>query len=302
MDARTPKAEAEDRHRAIAEMVRDFAATEIKPRAAALDESESYPEELYRDMARLGLFGITTPEALGRARRRRRLLCDRDGGARARLRLGRRPMRARRARRDAAVGARHAGAAGALPWAAARLRAALRLLHHRAGGRLRRVGRAHDGGSRRLGVQAHRREDLDPQRAGRRLRRRPRPHRSGGRQARHVDLPRRRRCVWLRARAQGAQDGPARLAGRRARLQRCRARARGAAWGGGQGLPHDDERARQGPRRHRRARRRHPAGGARRVRSPMPRHGASSGRRSPSSRPCSGSSPTSPRRPTRRAS
>ena len=65
MDARTPKAEAEDRHRAIAEMVRDFAATEIKPRAAALDESESYPEELYRDMARLGLFGITTPEALG---------------------------------------------------------------------------------------------------------------------------------------------------------------------------------------------------------------------------------------------
>jgi alkylation response protein AidB-like acyl-CoA dehydrogenase len=65
VDARTPKAEAEDRHRAIAEMVRDFAATEIKPRAAALDESESYPEELYRDMARLGLFGITTPEALG---------------------------------------------------------------------------------------------------------------------------------------------------------------------------------------------------------------------------------------------
>ena len=68
MDARTPKPEAEDRHRAIAEMVRDFAATEIKPRAAALDESESYPEELYRDMARLGLFGITTPEALAGSR------------------------------------------------------------------------------------------------------------------------------------------------------------------------------------------------------------------------------------------
>ena len=62
VDARTPKAEAEDRHRAIAEMVRDFAATEIKPRAAALDESESFPAEIYRQMAGLGLFGIAVPE------------------------------------------------------------------------------------------------------------------------------------------------------------------------------------------------------------------------------------------------
>ena len=64
MDARTPT-EADDRHSAIAAMVRDFAEREIKPRAAALDESESYPEDLYREMARLGLFGITTPEAMG---------------------------------------------------------------------------------------------------------------------------------------------------------------------------------------------------------------------------------------------
>jgi hypothetical protein len=46
-------------------MVRDFAEREIRPRAAALDESESYPEDLYREMARLGLFGITTPEVMG---------------------------------------------------------------------------------------------------------------------------------------------------------------------------------------------------------------------------------------------
>jgi alkylation response protein AidB-like acyl-CoA dehydrogenase len=65
VDARAPSADGDDRHRAIAEMVRDFAETEIKPRAADLDESESYPEDLYREMARLGLFGITAPEAAG---------------------------------------------------------------------------------------------------------------------------------------------------------------------------------------------------------------------------------------------
>jgi alkylation response protein AidB-like acyl-CoA dehydrogenase len=65
VDARTPGADMDDRHRAVAAMVRDFAEREIRPRAAALDENESYPEDLYREMARLGLFGITTPEAMG---------------------------------------------------------------------------------------------------------------------------------------------------------------------------------------------------------------------------------------------
>jgi alkylation response protein AidB-like acyl-CoA dehydrogenase len=65
VDAKIEKTGADDRHGAIAEMVRDFAEREIAPRAAALDESEAYPEDLYREMARLGLFGITVPEAQG---------------------------------------------------------------------------------------------------------------------------------------------------------------------------------------------------------------------------------------------
>lgn len=58
-------AEGEERHAGVAEMVRGFAEREIAPRAAELDESEAYPEELYRAMARLGLFGITVPAAQG---------------------------------------------------------------------------------------------------------------------------------------------------------------------------------------------------------------------------------------------
>jgi alkylation response protein AidB-like acyl-CoA dehydrogenase len=65
VDAKIERADAADRHRAIAEMVRDFADREIAPRAAELDESEAFPEDLYREMARLGLFGITVSEALG---------------------------------------------------------------------------------------------------------------------------------------------------------------------------------------------------------------------------------------------
>jgi alkylation response protein AidB-like acyl-CoA dehydrogenase len=65
VDARTPKAQGDERHRAIQEMVREFAQEEIAPRAAELDDSEAFPEGLYREMARLGLFGITVPEVLG---------------------------------------------------------------------------------------------------------------------------------------------------------------------------------------------------------------------------------------------
>ena len=302
MDARTPKAEAEDRHRAIAEMVRDFAATEIKPRAAALDESESYPEELYRDMARLGLFGITTPEALGglgadvvsyaivmeELARGYASVADQCGLVELVATL-------LSEHGTPAQQARYLG-----PLLAFERRCAYCITEPEAGSDVSgvRTTAVRDGAGCRLTgekIWIHNAPVADF--AVVLARTDP-----GGRQARHVDLPRRRRCARLRARAQGAQDGPARLAGRRARLQRCRARARGAAWRGGQGLPHDDERARQGPGRHRRARRRHPAGRRSTSRSPMPRAGASSGRRSPSSRPCSGSSPTSPRRPTRRAS
>jgi alkylation response protein AidB-like acyl-CoA dehydrogenase len=60
-------AEAETRRRMIAAMVRDFAEREVRPHAGALDESEAFPEEIYRKMAAHGLFGITVPETLGGA-------------------------------------------------------------------------------------------------------------------------------------------------------------------------------------------------------------------------------------------
>lgn len=49
----------------IREMVREFANGEIRPRAEALDADESFPEDLYRQMAELGLFGITVPAEYG---------------------------------------------------------------------------------------------------------------------------------------------------------------------------------------------------------------------------------------------
>ena len=55
----------ENRHRMIADTVRDFAQNEVRPRAAELDENEVHPEALYQKMAALGLFGITVPESLG---------------------------------------------------------------------------------------------------------------------------------------------------------------------------------------------------------------------------------------------
>jgi alkylation response protein AidB-like acyl-CoA dehydrogenase len=56
-----------DRHRMIGEAVRRFAEERIRPQAQALDEAEAFPADIYRDMAALGLFGITVPEALGGA-------------------------------------------------------------------------------------------------------------------------------------------------------------------------------------------------------------------------------------------
>ena len=56
-----------ERHRQIGAAVRRFAEERVAPQAAALDETEGFPAELYREMAALGLFGITVPEALGGA-------------------------------------------------------------------------------------------------------------------------------------------------------------------------------------------------------------------------------------------
>lgn len=50
---------------ALTAMVRDFAATRIAPVVEELDETERFPHEIYEEMGRLGLFGVTVPEAEG---------------------------------------------------------------------------------------------------------------------------------------------------------------------------------------------------------------------------------------------
>jgi len=51
----------------LRDIVRRFAEAEVAPRAAMLDETESFPVDLYRALATLGLLGITVPEAMGGA-------------------------------------------------------------------------------------------------------------------------------------------------------------------------------------------------------------------------------------------
>lgn len=57
--------EMAERREMIARMVREFVDDAVRPQAGALDESEAFPEALYRQMGQLGLFGITVPDALG---------------------------------------------------------------------------------------------------------------------------------------------------------------------------------------------------------------------------------------------
>ena len=49
----------------LAEMVREFAQNEIRPIAEDLDDTERFPDEIYRHMGKLGLFGVTIPEQDG---------------------------------------------------------------------------------------------------------------------------------------------------------------------------------------------------------------------------------------------
>ncbi|AOO79133.1 acyl-CoA dehydrogenase family protein [Bosea vaviloviae] len=51
----------------IRDTTRRFADDVIRPAAVELDRSEAFPAEIYQQMAELGLFGITVPEALGGA-------------------------------------------------------------------------------------------------------------------------------------------------------------------------------------------------------------------------------------------
>ena len=59
-----PAERAEDAA-ALTAMVREFAATQIAPIVEDLDATERFPEEIYAEMGKLGLFGITVPEEDG---------------------------------------------------------------------------------------------------------------------------------------------------------------------------------------------------------------------------------------------
>lgn len=62
----TPKLSA-DIYVHIHDTARRFANDRVRPRATVLDDTEAFPADLYQEMARLGLFGITVPDDFGGA-------------------------------------------------------------------------------------------------------------------------------------------------------------------------------------------------------------------------------------------
>ena len=54
-----------DEQRMWQEAIRNFAQTELKPRAAETDRSMQLPMDVIRKMAALGVLGLTVPEADG---------------------------------------------------------------------------------------------------------------------------------------------------------------------------------------------------------------------------------------------
>jgi len=49
----------------VRQLVADFVAREVAPLVADLDAHSRFPADLYREMAKLDLFGITVPAELG---------------------------------------------------------------------------------------------------------------------------------------------------------------------------------------------------------------------------------------------
>jgi butyryl-CoA dehydrogenase len=62
-----PEFDLSDDQRAVREMVREFAESEIRPVAAHIDETHEFPLENVKKMAELGLLGMFVPEAYGGA-------------------------------------------------------------------------------------------------------------------------------------------------------------------------------------------------------------------------------------------
>ncbi|WP_050033380.1 acyl-CoA dehydrogenase family protein [Halorubrum halophilum] len=54
-----------DEQEAIRDLVREFAAEEVRPGAGEADEAESFPEKVWDGLAELGLTGLTVPEEYG---------------------------------------------------------------------------------------------------------------------------------------------------------------------------------------------------------------------------------------------
>jgi len=57
--------EPTEEHRMIRRMVREFAEKEIAPRAEEIDETDQFPDDLFRRMGELGIIGLPFPEKYG---------------------------------------------------------------------------------------------------------------------------------------------------------------------------------------------------------------------------------------------
>ena len=274
-------------HRDIASMTRRFADEAIRPVAADLDRDERFPDEIYRAMAGLGLFGITVPEAHGGAgldalaysvvmeelSRGYASIADQCGlyelvstllvqhGTPEQRARWLRPLLGFAVRPAYCITEAEAGTdVSGLRTSAVRTANGWRL----SGSKLW----IHNAPVADLAFVLARTD-------------------KAGWPAWHEHLPGRARPARGDARPEGAQDGPARQPGRRAAVRRCRAAAGGVARRRGTRLPDHDERSTRAASASRHSRSASPRPGSRR-RSTMLGPGASSASRSRRSRACNG--------------